>query len=100
MIEDIEVTAARLEAEQAQRDYSEAFKAFQAATLRDERTYGTALDYAVWSTAGYADSALRAIPRKRKTPAPGLSQYIRMTDGIKGKRTPPRRLIAKGRSRP
>lgn len=33
----------------------------------------------------------------RKRPTPSLaSQYRKMNDGVKGKRTPPRRLIAKG----
>lgn len=34
----------------------------------------------------------------RRKPVPGpTAGFIRMTDGIKGERTPPRRLIAKGR---
>lgn len=29
----------------------------------------------------------------RKAPTPGVSQYVRMTDGIKGKRNAPSRLV-------
>lgn len=107
---DIEVYAARLEAEAAQRDYSEAYEEFQDAVLANKPTYGSSLDYAVWSTAGYADSALRAEvyaqqeANERKTVeakkaeaakrrALSPASYIRMTDGVKGKRTPPRRLV-------
>jgi len=63
---DIEILAARLEAAQAQRDYSEAYAAFQSAVLAGEPAYGSPLDYAVWSAAGYADTALRAIPSPPK----------------------------------
>lgn len=36
----------------------------------------------------------------RKKPSPGPTVgYIRMTDGVKGKRTPPRRLVTGGRFR-
>ena len=87
---DIEIIAARLEAEQAQRDYSAAYKAFQASVLVHGPGYGSSLDYAVWSTAGYADSALRAVPvvkRPRKKPTPSITmQYRKMNDGVKGKR--------------
>lgn len=37
------------------------------------------------------------VNRPRKRPTPSLvSQYRKMNDGVKGKRTPPRRLIIKG----
>lgn len=89
---DIEARAARLEAEQAQRDYSEAHRAFQGAVLADEPAYGSPLDYAVWSTASYADSALRAAALiqskvdKAKRRALSPANFIRMNDGVKGKR--------------
>ena len=53
-----EVNAARLEMQQAERDYLEAFRAFKAAPFSEG--YGSKLDYAVWSTAAYIDSAVRA----------------------------------------
>lgn len=38
-----------------------------------------------------------SVEGSRKRPTPSLvSQYRKMNDGVKGKRTPPRRLIAKG----
>lgn len=49
---DIEALAALLEVEQADRDYSEAFQAFQANPV-----WASKQDYLVWSLAGYADSA-------------------------------------------
>lgn len=54
----VEVIAALLEAQQAERDYLEAFRAFRAAPFSEG--YGSKLDYAVWSTAAYADSAYGA----------------------------------------
>ena len=36
----------------------------------------------------------------RKKPTPSIAmQYRNMTDGVKGKRTPPRRLVTEGRFR-
>lgn len=53
-VEAMEFIAAQLEWQQAERDYSEAYKAFQASPI-----WASKEDCAVWSTAGYADSAQR-----------------------------------------
>lgn len=54
-VEAMEFIAAQLEWRQAERDYSETFKAFNV-----DRVWGSPLDYAVWSTARYADAAQAA----------------------------------------
>lgn len=49
--------AANLEAAQAERDAGEAHDALVAVNYR----YGSAEDYALWSTCGYADTAARLV---------------------------------------
>lgn len=56
---DLEFYAARLEYHQAERDYREARRAFEDAGW----PCGSPLDYAVWSTVGYAGAAERASVR-------------------------------------
>lgn len=51
----IEYAAALYESHQADYDYSEAFRVLH----QDHARMGSKEDYAVWSTAGYADSAMR-----------------------------------------
>jgi len=50
---DIELYAALLEAQQADRDYREAYKAFR----EGGSVWASDLDYEVWSLAGYANTA-------------------------------------------
>jgi len=49
----IELYAALLEAQQANRDYREAYKAFR----EGGSVWASDLDYEVWSLAGYANTA-------------------------------------------
>lgn len=51
----IEYAAALYESHQADYDYSEAFRVYHATPY----PWNLGYDYAVWSTAGYADSAMR-----------------------------------------
>lgn len=88
---DIEIYAAQLEAGQADRDFSEAYEALRAAGS----PMGSREDYAMWSAAGYADAAHRAIPSPPKIPS--NTHFIRMKDGVKGKRHASRRLFVEGK---
>jgi len=56
---DIELYAALLEAQQANRDYREAFRAFNEAGM----VWASEGDYAVWSLAGYANTADHVVYR-------------------------------------
>ena len=51
--------AAMIEAEQAERDFSEAYRLMEAAG--GVRALYSAADYAMWSAGGYADSAARLV---------------------------------------
>lgn len=77
-MDNIERYAAQLEAEQAQRDYVEAFGALEGSVT------GGSSGYLVWHLAAYVDTAQRAVPKKR-TPSITM-QYRKMNDGVKGKR--------------
>jgi hypothetical protein len=56
---DIELYAATLEAQQADRDYREAYRAFDKAGM----VWASEQDYAVWSLAAYANTAEAAVYR-------------------------------------
>lgn len=75
---DIERFAAILEIDCAKREYSAAH-----AQMVEKFTQG----YDVWSLAGYIDSAEKALPKIRNI---GNTEYVRMRDGVKGKRKTPR----------
>lgn len=55
--ETLEWYAAYLEAEQAARDYSAAYQAF----IAGGAVVHSSADYAMWSTAGYANTAERGV---------------------------------------